>query len=97
MTNHLSEPLPKTDHTMRAIVQDAYGSADVLHVAQLARPEVAENEVLVRVHAAGLDRGTWHLMTGRPTCAASPSDSAGRGTRCPGSTSPAPSSRSARR
>ena len=34
--------------------------------ARSRRPEVADNEVLVRVHAAGLDRGTWHLMTGKP-------------------------------
>ncbi len=52
--------------TMRAIVQDTYGTADVWRHAQIARPEPADNEVLVRVHAAGLDRGTWHLMTGRP-------------------------------
>jgi NADPH:quinone reductase-like Zn-dependent oxidoreductase len=52
--------------TMRAIVQETYGNADVLHLARIARPESAANEVLVRVHAAGLDRGTWHLMTGRP-------------------------------
>jgi NADPH:quinone reductase-like Zn-dependent oxidoreductase len=52
--------------TMRAIVQETYGNADVLHLARIARPEPAANEVLVRVHAAGLDRGTWHLMTGRP-------------------------------
>lgn len=55
-----------TTTTMRAIVQDGYGSTDVLHSGQLARPEPAANEVLVRVHAAGLDRGTWHLMTGTP-------------------------------
>ena len=52
--------------TMRAIVQDGYGSADVLRLARIAPPEIAAGEVLVRVHAAGLDRGTWHLMTGRP-------------------------------
>ena len=52
--------------TMQAIVYDAYGSADVLRLARIARPEVADDEVLVRVHAAGLDRGVWHLMTGRP-------------------------------
>ena len=33
---------------------------------QVARPTIADGEVLVRVHAAGLDRGTWHLMTGKP-------------------------------
>lgn len=51
---------------MRAIVQDAYGHADVLRIARIPRPEAAENEVLVRVHAAGLDRGVWHTMTGLP-------------------------------
>jgi NADPH:quinone reductase-like Zn-dependent oxidoreductase len=54
------------DRTMQAIVQDRYGSADVLRLAWIPRPEIATHEVLVRVHAAGLDRGTWHLMTGRP-------------------------------
>ncbi|WP_240645684.1 NAD(P)-dependent alcohol dehydrogenase [Georgenia sp. SYP-B2076] len=54
------------DNTMRAVVREEYGSADVLHLALLPRPEVAENEVLLRVHAAGLDRGAWHLMTGLP-------------------------------
>ena len=51
---------------MRAVVQDRYGDADVLRLETLVRPEVTDQEVLVRVHAAGLDRGTWHLMTGKP-------------------------------
>ncbi|TDW54555.1 NAD(P)-dependent alcohol dehydrogenase [Kribbella pratensis] len=55
-----------TTTTMRAIVQDRYGDADVLQLRQIARPEPVATEVLVRVHAAGLDRGTWHLMTGTP-------------------------------
>ncbi len=63
MTN-LTETTPTT--TMRAVVQDRYGSADVLHVGEVARPEIAAHEVLVRVEAAGLDRGTEHLMTGKP-------------------------------
>ena len=54
------------DSTMRAIVQDGYGSADVLRSAQIARPAIGGSEVLLLVHAAGLDRGTWHLMAGRP-------------------------------
>ena len=54
------------ENTMRAIVQDTYGSADVLRLARITPPEIAEDEVLLHVHAAGLDRGTWHLMTGRP-------------------------------
>lgn len=57
---------PATEGTMRAIVQDAYGSAEVLHPAQINRPVIADNEVLLRVHAAGLNRGTWHLMAGKP-------------------------------
>jgi NADPH:quinone reductase-like Zn-dependent oxidoreductase len=51
---------------MRAIVQDRYGSADMLRLARISRPEPGNGQVLLRVHAAGLDRGTWHLMTGRP-------------------------------
>ncbi len=52
--------------SMRAVVHHTYGTSEVLHVARVARPRVKDNEVLVRVHAAGLDRGTWHLTTGRP-------------------------------
>lgn len=52
--------------TMRAVVQDAYGSPDVLRTARADVPVIADDEVLIRVHAAGVDRGTWHLMTGRP-------------------------------
>ena len=49
---------------MKAIVQDTYGSADVLQLRDIGKPEIAVDEVLVRVHAAGVDRGVWHLMTG---------------------------------
>jgi len=58
--------LSTSDGTMQAIVQDAYGTVDVFRYERTARPEIADNEVLVRVHAAGLDRGTWHMMAGRP-------------------------------
>lgn len=51
---------------MKAIVQEAYGSPDVLRLAEIDRPRVGKRDVLVRVHAAGLDPGVWHLMTGRP-------------------------------
>jgi NADPH:quinone reductase-like Zn-dependent oxidoreductase len=51
---------------MRAIVQDEYGSPDVLELRDVDKPEIRDNEVLVRVHAAGVDRGVWHLMTGQP-------------------------------
>jgi NADPH:quinone reductase-like Zn-dependent oxidoreductase len=53
-------------NTMRAIVQDTYGSVDVFRLARVDRPRIADNEVLVRVRAAGLDRGTWHMMAGQP-------------------------------
>jgi NADPH:quinone reductase-like Zn-dependent oxidoreductase len=52
--------------TMRAVVQQGYGEVDVWRLDRVARPQVAENEVLVQVRAAGLDRGTWHMMSGRP-------------------------------
>ena len=61
-TNHAT-----TGVKMLAIVQDSYGSAEVLRSAQIDRPQIAAHEVLLRVHAAGLDRGTWHLMTGTRT------------------------------
>jgi NADPH:quinone reductase-like Zn-dependent oxidoreductase len=52
--------------TMKAIVQDAYGAEDVLEYRDIDRPAPKDAEVLVRVRAAGLDRGVWHVMTGLP-------------------------------
>jgi NADPH:quinone reductase-like Zn-dependent oxidoreductase len=53
--------------TMQAITQDRYGEAeDVLRLEEIARPAIGEQDVLLRVHAAGVDRGVWHLMTGLP-------------------------------
>ena len=51
---------------MKAIVQDAYGSPDVLELREIVTPVVGGDEVLVRVHAAGVDQGVWHLMAGLP-------------------------------
>ena len=51
---------------MRAIVQDVYGSADRLRLSQIDKPIAAADEVLVQVRAAGVDRGTCHLMRGEP-------------------------------
>jgi NADPH:quinone reductase-like Zn-dependent oxidoreductase len=60
-------PMDQADGgTMRAIVQDVYGTTDTWHLADTPKPEIEPDEVLVRVRAAGLDRGTWHSMTGRP-------------------------------
>ena len=54
------------DETMRAIVQRSYGMADVLQSERVAVPSIGEKDVLIEVHCAALDRGTWHLMTGMP-------------------------------
>jgi NADPH:quinone reductase-like Zn-dependent oxidoreductase len=53
---------------MRAIVQEKYGPEPerVLRLAQIEKPTAGDNEILVRVRAASVDRGTWHLMTGLP-------------------------------
>jgi NADPH:quinone reductase-like Zn-dependent oxidoreductase len=61
-------PKPAGAATMRAIVQDAYGTVpeDVLRFEEIARPTIGDDEVLVRVRAASVDRGTWHVMTGLP-------------------------------
>ncbi|MDP9346958.1 MAG: NAD(P)-dependent alcohol dehydrogenase, partial [Actinomycetota bacterium] len=53
---------------MTAIVQDEYGPApeDVLRLDEIDTPTIRGDEVLVRVHAASVDRGTWHVMAGLP-------------------------------
>src|SRR5688572_27077392 len=51
---------------MKAIAQDRYGSADVLEFRDIEEPVVGENDVLVRVRAAGCGPDVWHLMTGMP-------------------------------
>jgi NADPH:quinone reductase-like Zn-dependent oxidoreductase len=51
---------------VKAVVQDRYGDADVLVVRDIEEPVPADGEVLIRVRAAGVDPGAWHLMTGRP-------------------------------
>jgi NADPH:quinone reductase-like Zn-dependent oxidoreductase len=51
---------------VKAIVQERYGSADTLALGDVEQPTIGPQEVLVRVHAAGVDRGVWHVMTGTP-------------------------------
>ena len=51
---------------MQAIIQDKYGSAEVLEARDIDRPAIAEDEVLVRVRAASVHVGDWILMTGVP-------------------------------
>jgi NADPH:quinone reductase-like Zn-dependent oxidoreductase len=57
---------PTAESTMQAVVQDTYGSADVLRLAQVPRPETTDDEVLVRVRAASVHIGDLHVMTGQP-------------------------------
>jgi NADPH:quinone reductase-like Zn-dependent oxidoreductase len=64
-----SAAVTNPERTMRAVVQRTYGPAEVLHIDRIDRPVIAADEVLVEVRAAGLDRGTWHLMTGVPYAA----------------------------
>jgi len=52
--------------TMKAIVQDTYGSADVLQLREIDQPTAGKGEVLLQVRAAGIGRGTVHVMTGEP-------------------------------
>jgi NADPH:quinone reductase-like Zn-dependent oxidoreductase len=51
---------------MQAITQDNYGSQDVLKLASVDKPEIGDDEVLVRVRAASIHVGDWILMTGSP-------------------------------
>lgn len=52
--------------TMQAIVQDRYGTTGVLQSADVDRPEIGADDILVRVRAASLHLGDWIVMTGRP-------------------------------
>jgi len=63
MTHH---PSTTMTGTMRAVTQDRYGGPEVLSVTRVPSPEPSGSEVLIQVHAAGLDRGVEHMMTGKP-------------------------------
>ncbi|MGI9576627.1 MAG: NAD(P)-dependent alcohol dehydrogenase [Microthrixaceae bacterium] len=60
-----AHPVPEHER-MQAIVQYRYGGPEVLELGSMELPSPGEGEVLVRLHAAGIDRGTWHLMAGLP-------------------------------
>jgi NADPH:quinone reductase-like Zn-dependent oxidoreductase len=51
---------------MKAIVRATYRLPEALEPAEVDHPVPGENEVLVRVHAAGVDQGVWHVVTGLP-------------------------------
>jgi NADPH:quinone reductase-like Zn-dependent oxidoreductase len=53
-------------NTMMAVVQDTYGSPDVLQLREIDVPVVGDDEVLLRVRSAGVDQGVWHMMAGLP-------------------------------
>ena len=61
-------PSPETarENLMKAIVQMRYGSPDVLQLKDIDKPVVKDDEVLIRVHAAAVNIGDWHLLTGVP-------------------------------
>jgi NADPH:quinone reductase-like Zn-dependent oxidoreductase len=69
----------KEENSMKAIVQDEYGSPDVLELRDIDIPEISDDEVLLRVHAAGVGRDVWHVMAGLPY----PIRLAGYGLRAP--------------
>ena len=54
---------------MKAITQTVYGESDVLALTDEPVPTLGKNDVLVRVHTAGVDRGVWHIMSGKPRLA----------------------------
>jgi NADPH:quinone reductase-like Zn-dependent oxidoreductase len=51
-------------NTMKALVQQGYGSADVLHLRDIPRPALVEGRVLVRMHAASVNALDWHSTHG---------------------------------
>lgn len=66
--NAITQPMPTAlqQQTMQAILQTTWGTADRFRLGTHVRPTVGKGEVLLRVQAAGIDRGTWHLMAGKP-------------------------------
>jgi NADPH:quinone reductase-like Zn-dependent oxidoreductase len=60
------EPTTAREYTMKAIVQDRYGGPEVLEFRDIDQPVPTDTEVLVKVQAAGVHRGDWHIMTGLP-------------------------------
>ena len=60
------EPLAANTPTMKAIVYRCYGGPDVLKLEDIAKPAVADDRVLIKVHAAGVNPLDWHYMRGLP-------------------------------
>jgi NADPH:quinone reductase-like Zn-dependent oxidoreductase len=51
---------------MKAIVQDTYGTGEVLQFGEIDTPEIGDRDVLVRVVAAGVNPADWAIMAGLP-------------------------------
>jgi hypothetical protein len=58
--------LPPRGDPMDAIVQDKYGSGEVLELREIDRPTIGDHDVLVRVRAAGVNPADWALANGLP-------------------------------
>jgi NADPH:quinone reductase-like Zn-dependent oxidoreductase len=76
MPQQASEPVSGTDvasrpppQTMRALLQDRYGSPDVLQIAHIPKPTPGPGEVVVQVKASSVNARDWHLMRGEPKLA----------------------------
>jgi NADPH:quinone reductase-like Zn-dependent oxidoreductase len=63
---NFSEVSQEKKDSMKAIVQEGYGSPEVLKLKEIDKPAVSDDEVLVRVHAAGIAIGDWLIMKGQP-------------------------------
>jgi NADPH:quinone reductase-like Zn-dependent oxidoreductase len=64
---------------MKAMVRNTYGPPDLLELRDIDIPQIADDEVLIHVHAAGVGRDVWHVMRGLPY----PMRLAGYGIRAP--------------
>ena len=76
MPQHAREPVSVTDvasrgaiQTMRALLQDRYGSPDVLHIAHIPKPVPRADHLVVRVQASSVNARDWHVMRGEPKLA----------------------------
>ena len=59
-------PLAAGTPAMKAIVYRCYGSPEVLKLEEIAKPSVADDRMIVKVHAASVNPLDWHYMRGEP-------------------------------
>ena len=58
--------VPANTQAMKAIVYRCYGSPDVVKLEDIAKPALADDRVLIKVHAASVNPLDWHFMRGTP-------------------------------